>query len=262
MSCCRNFWDNNSTRRSNVVGAFRKSPSTTSNDATISPFRLSSHLRLIVAFFRLPSRLSSSSSSSGRLGKPGDRGEPGVKGLPTPFPGPFGPSGAPGLSGQRGEPGYRGPPGDQGPTGRPGRNGTIGLGDAGHLFALHSQNEKAPECPPFTSPLYNGYSLVTLQGDGDSVTMDLGTPGSCLRKFSLMPYVSCFAEANGHCHANMRNGRSYWLATLEHYMMQPRRVEYIEPNTVWRSGDFFAQAISRNHSRKPHWLSGESKSCI
>lgn len=111
---------------------------------------------------------------SGHIGKPGDPGDKGIKGLPNTYgsiPGPPGDSGLPGDIGYRGIKGYRG---QRGPRGPPGRNGTIGLGDSGVLFTKHSQDSTPPQCPIYTTPLYTGYSLVTLQGDDDSMTMDLG----------------------------------------------------------------------------------------
>lgn len=125
-----------------------------------------------------------------------------------------------GIKGQRGPQGYRGPDGP---------NGTLGLGDGGYLFAVHSQKDTPPSCPEFTHELYTGYSLVTLQGDDDSITMDLGSPSSCPRVFSIMPFASCFSSPpSGACQFNMRNGRSFWLSTLEHYMTEPLPVERIQ----------------------------------
>ncbi|VDP67404.1 unnamed protein product [Schistosoma curassoni] len=102
-----------------------------------------------------------------------DPGEKGIKGLPNPIPGPRGPIGD---QGPRGDPGYRGMKGfigEKGQRGPAGRNGTIGLDDSGFLFTVHSQDSQPPSCPIYTTPVYTGYSLVTLQGDDDSTTMDL-----------------------------------------------------------------------------------------
>lgn len=94
--------------------------------------------------------------------------------MPNPIPGPRGPIGD---QGPRGDPGYRGMKGfigEKGQRGPAGRNGTIGLDDSGFLFTVHSQDSQPPSCPIYTTPVYTGYSLVTLQGDDDSTTMDLG----------------------------------------------------------------------------------------
>ena len=40
-----------------------------------------------------------------------------------------------------------------------------------------------------------------------------GAPGSCLRKFSTMPYLFC--NLNNVCDYSQRNGYSYWLSTTE-----------------------------------------------
>jgi len=42
---------------------------------------------------------------------------------------------------------------------------------------------------------------------------DLGSPGSCLRRFSTMPYMFC--NLNNVCHFASRNDYSYWLSTSE-----------------------------------------------
>ncbi len=42
---------------------------------------------------------------------------------------------------------------------------------------------------------------------------DLGSPGSCLRRFSTMPYMFC--NLNNVCHFASRNDYSYWLSTPE-----------------------------------------------
>lgn len=101
--------------------------------------------------------------------------------MPNPRPGSIG---QPGDPGSRGETGYQGPKGymgEKGFRGPAGPNGTIGLGDGGYLFTVHSQDSRPPQCPIFTTQLYTGFSLVTLQGDDDSMTMDLG-------KLLLVPF--------------------------------------------------------------------------
>jgi len=40
-----------------------------------------------------------------------------------------------------------------------------------------------------------------------------GLPGSCLRKFSTMPFMPC--NLNQECHVSSRNDYSYWLSTSE-----------------------------------------------
>lgn len=41
----------------------------------------------------------------------------------------------------------------------------------------------------------------------------LGDTGSCLRKFSVMPFMFC--NINGRCTVSSRNDYSYWLSTEE-----------------------------------------------
>ena len=47
----------------------------------------------------------------------------------------------------------------------------------------------------------------------DLVLLDLGLPGSCLKKFSTMPYLFC--NLNEVCDYASRNDYSYWLSTTE-----------------------------------------------
>lgn len=46
-----------------------------------------------------------------------------------------------------------------------------------------------------------------------SLPMALGTAGSCLRKFSTMPFLFC--NINNVCNFASRNDYSYWLSTPE-----------------------------------------------
>ena len=39
--------------------------------------------------------------------------------------------------------------------------------------------------------MWEGYSLLHILGNGHSQGQDLGLPGSCLKKFSTMPYLFC-----------------------------------------------------------------------
>ncbi|TKS67045.1 Collagen alpha-1(IV) chain [Collichthys lucidus] len=171
----------------------------------------------------------------------GDIGFPGIQGLPGPqgpsgFPGqkgqlgmtgiqgPKGEDGQPGWNGQpggKGEPGLPGPqgprgyPGPPGPDGVPGQVGPPGPSsmDHGFLVTRHSQSVEVPLCPEGTTPIYDGYSLLYVQGNERSHGQDLGTAGSCLRKFSPMPFLFC--NINNVCNFASRNDYSYWLTSPE-----------------------------------------------
>jgi integrin beta 8 len=58
---------------------------------------------------------------------------------------------------------------------------------------------------------------------------DLGTPGSCLRRFSVMPFMFC--NINNRCTVSSRNDYSYWLSTPEPMtmMMNPVTDDRIRP---------------------------------
>lgn len=68
-----------------------------------------------------------------------------------------------------------------------------------------------PTCPPGTTSIYDGYSLLYVQGNERAHGQDLGTAGSCLRRFSPMPFMFC--NINNVCNFAARNDYSYWLST-------------------------------------------------
>ena len=76
--------------------------------------------------------------------------------------------------------------------------------------------------------MWNGYSLLHIFGNAHAQGQDLGQPGSCLRKFSTMPYLFC--NLNNVCDYASRNDYSYWLSSPEPMpmMMQPIRGQEIE----------------------------------
>uniref|UniRef100_A0A673XH10 Collagen, type IV, alpha 1 n=1 Tax=Salmo trutta TaxID=8032 RepID=A0A673XH10_SALTR len=162
---------------------------------------------------------------TGIQGIKGDEGNPGFNGLP-------GAKGEPGLLGPSGEshplcPMYylylgvilrkrpRGYPGPPGPDGVPGQVGPPGPSSMEHGFLVtrHSQSVEIPHCPEGTSVIYDGYSLLYVQGNERSHGQDLGTAGSCLRKFSPMPFLFC--NINNVCNYASRNDYSYWLTSPE-----------------------------------------------
>lgn len=162
-------------------------------------------------------------------GRPGDRGPMGEKGIQGPpgYPGmkgDVGMTGLPGLSGSLGEPGQKGEPGLPGlpgPIGLPGLKGSTGAtgqtgpagGDylTGILVVKHSQTEEVPQCPLGMSKVWDGYSLLYIEGNEKSHNQDLGIAGSCLRRFSTMPFLFC--DFNNVCNYASRNDKSYWLST-------------------------------------------------
>lgn len=147
----------------------------------------------------------------GADGLPGAKGDPGDKGLAglIGVPGEVGTKGDPGLPGP---PGASGIPGHSGPTGVKGVPGPAG-GDFynGNILVRHSQNDSIPECPFGLSKLWDGYSLLYLEGNERSHTQDLGLPGSCLQRFNTMPFVFC--DHVNVCYYASRNDKSFWLST-------------------------------------------------
>uniref|UniRef100_A0A3P9HSM9 Collagen IV NC1 domain-containing protein n=1 Tax=Oryzias latipes TaxID=8090 RepID=A0A3P9HSM9_ORYLA len=136
-------------------------------------------------------------------GEKGDRGPPGLLGRT-------------GYSGQTGFSGNPGASGITGPEVRPGapcREKTMGF-----LLVVHSQSESIPRCPLQTEKLWEGYSLLYLEGQEKAYTQDLGAAGSCVRVFSTMPFSSC--DMNRCLYAS-RNDKSYWLSTMANVTREP-----------------------------------------
>lgn len=73
-------------------------------------------------------------------------------------------------SGPRGYPGPTGPDGVPGQVGPPGPSSM----DHGFLVTRHSQTVDVPHCPEGTSLIYDGYSLLYVQGNERSHGQDLG----------------------------------------------------------------------------------------
>lgn len=72
--------------------------------------------------------------------------------------------------------GPRGYPGPPGPDGIPGQVGPPGPSsmDHGFLVTRHSQSIEVPLCPQGTTLIYDGYSLLYVQGNERSHGQDLG----------------------------------------------------------------------------------------
>ena len=200
--------------------------------------------------------------SNGRPGIPGKKGDQGESGVPgiIGFPGlegPIGPMGIPGREGLKGMEGLRGRNGLMGLGGLPGMKGTLGVtgnlgtdgnpgvpGEngipgrpappgprpkpKGYFIALHSQTARYPMCPEGTALMWTGYSLLHIFGNGHAQGQDLGQPGSCLQRFSTMPYMFC--NINDVCDYANRNDYSYWLSSTEPMpmMMTPIQGPQIE----------------------------------
>uniref|UniRef100_A0A4W5MMS1 Collagen IV NC1 domain-containing protein n=1 Tax=Hucho hucho TaxID=62062 RepID=A0A4W5MMS1_9TELE len=159
--------------------------------------------------YGLTRRIRCSPGIPGPKGLDGIPGNPGLSGPPG-RPGENGRAGPPGFPGDKGERGYPGPPGSDGLQGPPGPSGSASVAH-GFLITRHSQGEDVPPCPEGTSLIYDGYSLLYVQGNERAHGQDLGTAGSCLRRFSTMPFMFC--NINNVCNFASRNDYSYWLST-------------------------------------------------
>uniref|UniRef100_A0A8D0FQS8 Collagen IV NC1 domain-containing protein n=1 Tax=Strix occidentalis caurina TaxID=311401 RepID=A0A8D0FQS8_STROC len=178
----------------------------------------------------------------GQAGYPGLQGQPGIPAPPgskgesgqTGVSGQIGPKGSrgdPGSAGRPGVPGYSGPKGKDGKQCRPGSPGLPGMPgrsvSMGYLLVKHSQSDQEPMCPVGMNKLWSGYSLLYFEGQEKAHNQDLGLAGSCLARFSTMPFLYC--NPGDICYYANRNDKSYWLSTTAPLPMMPVAEEDIRP---------------------------------
>ena len=152
-------------------------------------------------------------------GLKGEKGSPGMPGLP----------GDPGLPGLKGSRGIDGPPGLPGDRGVPGQHGLPGnsISKSGILISRHSQSEQIPTCPNGLTKMWDGYSLLYFTGNEKAHQQDLGMAGSCLQKFSVLPFVRC--DLQNVCNYAQNNDLSYWLSTQQPIPSEPKSGLDIKP---------------------------------
>lgn len=176
----------------------------------------------------------------GEPGRPGLMGEKGDRGLPGPqgiqglqgergeegLMGAIGLVGGQGIQGLRGEIGLQGNPGLDGAPGQAGAKGDRGASCTqgpdyltGMLLVKHSQSTEVPQCEAGQVKLWDGYSLLYVDGNDYPHNQDLGSPGSCMKKFSTLPVITC--NNNNVCNYASRNDRSFWLSTTAPVPMMP-----------------------------------------
>lgn len=97
------------------------------------------------------------------------------------------------------------------------------------LFARHAQAVRTGGslCPAGTSEMWTGYSLLHITGNKRVHGQDLGAPGSCMRRFSTMPYLYC--DSKNVCNVAQRTDYSYWLTTDE---PMPQDIKFIPATDV------------------------------
>ena len=105
-----------------------------------------------------------------------------------------------------------------GATGAPGQPGP-GLQRTGFMVVRHSQSAQVPDCPSGMVKLWDGYSLLMMQGNDHGYHQDLGSAGSCLQKFSALPYLRC--DHTNVCYYGQTNDLTYYLSTTEPMPMMP-----------------------------------------
>lgn len=154
--------------------------------------------------------------TQGIPGIKGDPGRPGLDGVP-------GPMGNEGQKGDRGLGGLPGQPGRPGFPGQPGKDGESCQSElhylTGNILVRHSQSSSLPVCGDGESQLWDGYSLLYIEGNEKAHHQDLGAAGSCVSRFNTMPFLFC--DFNNNCNYASRNDKSYWLSTNAAIPMMP-----------------------------------------
>lgn len=92
----------------------------------------------------------------GAVGQKGDDGIPGAPGVP-------GSQGRRGPPGERGDKGQKGQEGERGVEGVPGEPGSAASA-SGFYVTRHSQGQAPPVCPSGYQKMWDGYSLLYVQG--------------------------------------------------------------------------------------------------
>ncbi|CAG0911181.1 unnamed protein product, partial [Cyprideis torosa] len=83
----------------------------------------------------------------------------------------------------------------------------------------HAQDSIVPECYEGHTKLWDGYSLLYIEGNEKAHAQDLGLAGSCVPRFHTMPFLFC--DTNNVCNYANRNDKSYWLSTNRPIPMMP-----------------------------------------
>lgn len=122
-----------------------------------------------------------------------------------------------GVYGAIGERGFKGEPGAP----------CVEVSDylTGTLLVRHSQSREVPQCERGHTKIWEGYSLLYVSGNEKPHGQDLGMAGSCIRRFSTMPFVFC--DIDNVCNYANRNDKSYWLSTSAPIPMMP-----VEENAI------------------------------
>lgn len=90
---------------------------------------------------------------------------------------------SPGITGPQGQTGAKGAPGQPGPW-------TDILEKDSFLFTRHSQDIRIPECPPGSTQVYSGYSLLFINGNNRAHGQDLGNSSSTLTQLQFHFFLS------------------------------------------------------------------------
>ncbi|KAK1797162.1 hypothetical protein P4O66_008551, partial [Electrophorus voltai] len=108
----------------------------------------------------------------------------------------------------------------------PGRRGLPGVPGlptrsiaVGYILVKHSQSSHVPMCPQGMAKMWDGYSLLYVEGQEKSHNQDLGLAGSCLPRFNTIPFLYC--TPSDLCYYASRNDKSYWLSTTAPIPMMP-----------------------------------------
>ena len=128
------------------------------------------------------------------------------------------------------------------------------------MIVRHSQDKIIPECPPGYALLWDGYSLLSGDGNGEIFRQDLGAPGSCAPIFSYMPFSVC--SVTQMCSYAIGTDISYWLSTQEDRFYTPKSgsaiSNYISRCAVCESPGVAIAVHSQNTTVPDCWEGWES----
>ena len=83
-----------------------------------------------------------------------------------------------------------------------------------------ARSVRVPTPPPHPTPLLCSCHPFTMTpGDDLNICLPTGWAGSCLPRFSTMPFLFC--NMNNVCNYASRNDKSYWLSTNAPIPMMP-----------------------------------------
>lgn len=135
--------------------------------------------------------------------------------------------GVPGLPGPPGVPGARGPPGPAGLPGIPGGDYLMGI-----LLVKHSQSNYVPQCPQGMTRLWEGYSLLYIQGNEKSHNQDLGKKNMVDNLYVYLVFLSKYKKLYISLYTNLKHMKSF---LEKHFQYQNCAINFFSTMQVFET---------------------------